>query len=129
MKLVVLLISLIFMNNAFACFSPMGGPEYDSQIIITKLDGKNSYRVSVPRYMGDMPNEAEIILAYSAGGAGGIPIYSNNEILKPKVKNELLVADFTIQKKDGEPYIVVMWWPEQSGMCGIQANTSYLRVE
>ena len=129
MKLVVLLISLAFLNSAFACFSPIGGQEYDSQIIITKLDGKNSYRVSVPRYMDDMPNEAEIILAYSTGEAGGIPIYSKNEVLKPIVQNDLLVAEFTVQKKDVEPYVVVMWWPEQNGMCGIQANTSYLQVE
>ena len=129
MKIIFLLLTFIFSNSALACFSPIKGPEYDAQVDIQKLEEKNHYRVSVPRYMKGMPNEARIILAYSKGRPGGIPIYEKNEILKPIIQGESLVAEFKVVEKEKRPYIVVMWWPEHAGMCGIQANTGYLEVE
>ena len=129
MNKIALFILLTISNVAFTCSDPIGGPEYDSQIIVTKLEQKNSYSVSVPRYMKNMPNEAQIILAYSGTYAGGIPVYEKNEILNPKVVGDNLVVKFNVFKKEKRPYIVVMWWHEFSGMCGIQANTKFIEVE
>ncbi len=129
MKHLLIILSFLITSSSFACYVPMKGEKYDSQIIIQKLKGKNRYRVSVPRFMEDMPNEAEIILAYSDNYPGGVPIYEKYEVMKAFVNNKRLVAEFTVVKKNKRPYIVIMWWPEYTGMCGIQANTGFLDAE
>ncbi len=129
MKIVLLLLFLVASSSSYACFTPIKGDEYDSQVVVVKLGDKNHYQVTVPRYMKDMPQQAEIILAYTTGTSGGIPIYQKNEMLKAKVVGDKLVATFKVVKQKKQPYLVVMWWPEMGGMCGIQANTPYLVVE
>ena len=80
--------------------------------------------------MGKTLKEAEIMLAYSKEYPGGVPVYDKYELLKPTIQGEKLVSEFVVEKKEEKkPYIVVMWWHEHAGMCGIQANTGYLEVE
>lgn len=129
MKTTLLCVLILFANFAYACFSPIGGEEYNSVIKIQKLNDANTYQVSVPRYMDDDRLEAEIILAYSTGSPGGIPIYQKTEKLEPILVGDKFVAKFKVIKKDTQPYIVVMWWHKMDGMCGIQANSKFLEVE
>lgn len=129
MKTLILILAFFVPAGVYACFAPYGGPEYDKRIEITKGKSKNSYQVNIPKYIDDMPNEAEIILAYSKGDPGGIPIYEKYEVLKTTQDGNNLVADFNVEKREKKPYIVVMWWPKHSGMCGIQANTAFLEVD
>jgi hypothetical protein len=128
MTLVVGVVLVTFFQSSFACVVPIMGEKYDSQIEITKLDA-TTYQVSVPRYMEDLPNEAEVMLAYSAT-PGGIPIYEPYEILETEVRGERVVAEFQIERRAGsKPYIVVMWWPTEGGLCGIQANSGFIESE
>ena len=129
MKIILFLLTTIITNTALACSSPIRGEKYDSQIEIQKLENKNQYKVSVPRFMENMSSEAKIILAYSKGYPGGIPIYEKYEVLKPTTQDKNLVAEFVVKKNEKKPYIVVMWWPRIGGLCGIQANTGYLDAE
>ena len=129
MRITLLFVLISFANFSYACFSPIGGEEYDSLIEIKRLGEANAYQVTVPRYMDEERQEAQIILAYSAGNPGGIPIYEKNEILEPVLVGTKLVAKFKVVKKNTRPYIVVMWWHKMGGMCGIQANTKYLVVK
>ena len=83
----------------------------------------------MPEKLEDLKS-AEIILAYSKGHPGGIPIYDPYEVLKPTVKEGKSTARFSIEKReDTKPYIVVMWWPQQCCFCGIQANSDFIEIE
>lgn len=129
MKFVVIFVAAAFSTAALACFAPIGGPEYDSKIKIERLEDSSGFQVTVPRYMDDMPNQAEIILAYRTDSPGGIPIYDDYEVLSSTVQDKDLVARFVVDtEREGRPYIVVMWWPEHPGMCGIQANSGFIET-
>ena len=106
MKNILLVISIFLSTNAYACYQPIGGSEYDEKIFVTKGKIKNTYYISVPIDMKNMLRETKIILAYSKRRPGGIPIYDRYEVLKLKVDGNNLVAEFKVEKK---PYIVIMW--------------------
>lgn len=128
MRAVVFLCALLASDYALACFAPKGGPKYDALIKI-ELVKPNHYRVQVPRRLEAALRDAEVILAYSKQHAGGIPIYEPYETISTKAVGETLVGEFVVRKKDGMPYINVMWWHEQPGMCGINAHTGFLKVQ
>ncbi len=129
MRVLFAIALVVYSIPAFPCFAPISGPEYDAQIKIVELDDPNHYQVSVPRFMEELPNEAVIILAYSSSVPRGIPVYRPSKILDSTTVDERLVAKFVVEKRPEEkPYIVVMWWPEDPGTCGIQANSGFLEV-
>ncbi len=129
MKSTLMFLFVFMASTANACFSPIKGEKYDSLLKITKLKEKNHYQIVVPQYLDKDREAAQIILAYSKNGAGGIPIYEKNEILEPTLINGKFVAKFEVAQQKEQPYIVVMWWHKMDGMCGIQANSQYLEVE
>jgi hypothetical protein len=129
LKLIYLIVALLLSNTAFACYSPMGGPEYDALIKIEAMKESNHYLVEVPKKLKDMPHDAEIILAYSKYSPGGIPVYGPFVTIKGKVVGDKLVGEFVVERKDEKPYINVMWWPELPGMCGISAHTGFLEAQ
>jgi hypothetical protein len=129
LKLSYFIVALLVSNIASACYVPIGGPEYDALIKIEALAKSNHYRVEVPKKLKGMPHDANIILAYSKNSPGGIPVYEPFVAIKARVVGEQLVGEFVVEKRDGKPYINVMWWPEQPGMCGIRAHTGFLEVQ
>jgi hypothetical protein len=130
MKVIYFIVALLFSNTVLACFAPRGGPEYDALIKIEELTISNHYRVEVPRKVEGMPHDADIILAYSKNRPGGIPIYEPYETINTEVVGDKLVGEFVVKKKrKKKPYINVMWWPAQPGMCGINAHTGFLKAQ
>lgn len=122
LTLVVGVILAALFHSSLACVAPITGEEYDAQIEITKLDAA-TYQVSVPRYMEDLPKEAEVVLAYSVVLPDGSTIYEPYEILETEVRDERVVAEFQIERR---AIIVVMWWPREGGLCGIQASSKII---
>ena len=128
MKWIIFLFIAMFSYSVNACVAPYGGKEYDSLIELERTE-KNQYQITVPSKLEDLKN-AEIILAYGKGHAGGIPIYEPYEVLEAIVKKGKSTARFSIEKReDTKPYIVVMWWPQQCCFCGIQANSDFIEPE
>lgn len=128
LKAIVFLCTLLVSQTTLACYAPTGGPKYDALIKI-ELVKPNQYRIQVPRMLESGLLDAEVILAYSKQNPGGIPVHEPYERVETKVVGDDLVGEFTVRKKDGRPYINVMWWHEQPGMCGINAHTSFLEVQ
>lgn len=113
-----------------ACFAPRGGPAYDLLVTLERMKEANRYRVTVPRRVERDLENAQIMLAYSKHGAGGVPVYDPVVELVPTLNGANFVAEFDVENRgEMKPYIVVMWWHKMSGMCGIQANTEYIHVE
>jgi hypothetical protein len=128
LKLIYFVIALVFSNSALACYAPKGGPEYDALIKIEALAETNHYRVEVPKNLNGMPRDAEIILAYSKYSPGGIPLNRPYITVNTRVVGDKVFGEFVVEKRDENPYLNVMWWPEQAGMCGISAHTGFLMV-
>jgi hypothetical protein len=129
MKSALIFLFVFMASTANACFSPIKGEEYDSLLELKRLNKKNHYQITVPQHIDEEREAAQIILAYSKNGSGGIPIYGKNEILETTLVKGKFLAKFEVSKQEKQPYIVVMWWHKMDGMCGIQANSQYLEVE
>ena len=115
---------------ASACFAPRGGPEIDALIEVEALEEINQYSVSVPSSLEPGLRKAEISLAYSEHESGGIPIYEPVEVLMLESKGGRSMASFAVKdKRPMRPYIVVMWWHEKYGRCGVQANSGFIPVK
>ncbi|WP_277055071.1 hypothetical protein [Pseudoalteromonas marina] len=120
------LLFVFFSVNAYACFAPIQGEEYDALIVIKKI-GKNRYAYEFPAEVNGYKNDGTVILALSQEESGSFMANSAHQVISPKEVNGTMKGEFTIPDNEKNGFLLVAWPPkEECCMCAFLAFSKLL---
>ena len=127
MKIVAIFLILLSFSSV-ACFSPIGGPEYDNRIEITQI-GKNKYSIKFPLSVEGINSDGKVALGYTDDDPRGIKLDEEYQSVNTSLNGEYFVGTFDLTETNKTPYVTVSWWPKECCFCGVIASKKVITSE